>query len=263
MYRGFKLPQGFDKKEYFVKGQELYESNKKKVQNKINSFIAVDGSIDAVKMQEDWFPLINADVFISHSHNDEKTAIAFAGWLFEKFGIAAFVDSCIWGNANDLLEKLDTRYSWTDDKRESYNYTKVKNSTSHVHMMLITALSKMIDKTECLFFLKTPNAIIPSQVKDQTLSPWIYYEIAMTQLIRQHIPERRKIDASKLFSGGRVSILEKKELKMKFDLDLSYLTDLDNNTVDQWGKTKHSGEHKALDALDELYALKPIDIINI
>lgn len=47
-------------------------------------------------MQVSWFPQIKADVFISHSHSDEKLAIIFAGWLYNAFGLTAFIDSCVW-----------------------------------------------------------------------------------------------------------------------------------------------------------------------
>lgn len=53
-------------------------------------------------MQSYWFPKINADIFLSHSHKDEKLIIAFAGWLKDTFNLDVFIDSCIWGYSNDL-----------------------------------------------------------------------------------------------------------------------------------------------------------------
>jgi hypothetical protein len=52
-------------------------------------------------------------------------------------------------------------------------------------MMLSTALSMMIDKAECLFFLNTPNSIQATEAIDRTKSPWIYHEISISSLIRK------------------------------------------------------------------------------
>lgn len=38
-----------------------------------------DGYFDASKLQESWFPQVEADIFLSHSHKDEKLIISFAG----------------------------------------------------------------------------------------------------------------------------------------------------------------------------------------
>ena len=81
------------------KGSSIFTEMKDKVQYQLDSYISPDGSIDGTKMREDWFPQVEADVFISHSHKDEEKAIALAGWLHDKFGLKAFIDSCIWGYA--------------------------------------------------------------------------------------------------------------------------------------------------------------------
>ena len=72
------------------------------------------------------------------------------------------------------------------------------NGTSHVHMMLDTALTEMIDNTECIMFYNTPNSVlladdlqkIKNEKKKVTLSPWIYHELAMTSLVRICKPSR-------------------------------------------------------------------------
>ena len=63
-------------------------------------------------MQANWFPQIKADIFISHSHKDEDLALALAGWLKVSFGLTAFIDSCVWGYANDLLKMIDYKYCY-------------------------------------------------------------------------------------------------------------------------------------------------------
>lgn len=56
---------------------------------------------DGVAIQNDWFPEIDADIFISHSHNDCKLANGIAGWMNEEFGLRCFIDSNVWGYTND------------------------------------------------------------------------------------------------------------------------------------------------------------------
>lgn len=230
---------------------DLFNDNKQKVISVLKDF-ALNGSVlNGSKMQSDWFPQINGHIFISHSHNDKDAVIALAGWLYEYLGVTAFIDSCIWGNANELLKLIDDKFC-LNDGGETYNYTKRNYSTSHVHMMLSTALSKMIDKTECLFFYNTPQSISSSNIISKTESPWIYSEITMTQLLRHNMPERikRKIADTKTFSKGGVT----ERLQIEYEVDLTHLVDIDADTLNSWQKCGAKGER----ALDKLYELKPI-----
>lgn len=256
MYRGFNLDLNW-KPEYddnfFDLGKKMFDANSIKVKETLTSFVLNDGTLDGSKMQSNWFPQVKSDIFISHSHRDRKRAIALAGWLFETFSITAFVDSCIWGYADDLLKLVDNKHCY-DKSSNTYNYNLRNYSTSHIHMMLSTALSMMIDNSECLFFLNTPNSISTSDIISKTESPWIYAEIAMTQIIRQNIPRRRLVQETKMFSkGGRID----EGLKVQYDIDLTHLTDINVDTLNNWirGYTKTN----ANDALDRLYSLKPID----
>ena len=43
------------------------------------SSIINDKTISAAKIEKDWFPHFDADIFLSHSHRDEELAIKFAG----------------------------------------------------------------------------------------------------------------------------------------------------------------------------------------
>ena len=58
--------------------------------------------LDADKIQKSIFPQHDIDVFISHSHADEDEAIRIALSL-ENIGLTSFVDSCVWGYADELL----------------------------------------------------------------------------------------------------------------------------------------------------------------
>lgn len=269
MYRGFNLSleRKVFKEEDFEDLREIgFQSltcQKATIEGIINSFIDDDGFLDGSKMQANWFPQIKADVFISHSHKDRELALALAGWLRETFGLTAFIDSCVWGYANDLLKMIDNKYCY-QKATKTYSYQKRNYSTSHVHMMLSVALTQMIDNTECLFFLNTPNSITPNPIINQTESPWIYSEIATSQLIRKKkLEEYRQValmESQKTFSDGG-------ELKFRYDLPTEYLTEINADILETWEKYWSSldssnykypqySENLRVHALDKLYELK-------
>ena len=256
MYRGFNLDLNWQSKhddQFFDSGNKFYRDNQATVQATLKNFASGDGTLDGLKMQSNWFPKVQTDLFISHSHKDRKRAIALAGWLNDIFGIKSFIDSCIWGYADDLLKLIDNKHCY---KKESntYDYNLRNCSTSHVHMMLSTALTMMIDNSECLFFLNTPNSITTSDIVSKTESPWIYAEIALTQMLRQNIPRRRLVQETKYFSKGGVI---NEQLKVQYDLDLTHLTDIDIDTLIGWQKNHTKTNASA--ALDKLYDLEPIN----
>jgi hypothetical protein len=247
MFAGFNL---LDLSEEFItlyskKGSEIYEGHKEHIEKELDSFILKDGSIDGSKLQDDWFPQIEADIFLSHSHGDKEKAIAFAGWLSAELGLSAFIDSCVWGYANNLLKKIDNVYCMNTDGK-TYNYDLRNFSTSHVHMMLSNALTKMMHKTECVIFLNTPNSI---QTKDvvvnQTKSPWIYHEIAMTHVLRKKKPNRLGfLKKGYLFENAQV-------LTVTYDTKLDHLIKLEMADLLEWQKTYDS--KRTTHALDILY----------
>lgn len=104
MYRGFQLTLNTDnfphQKHLLDVGNNHLSKYRTELEKTINSFVLTDGSLAGNQMQKNWFPQINADVFISHSHQDKELAKTFAGWLYEAFGLTAFIDSCVWGYAN-------------------------------------------------------------------------------------------------------------------------------------------------------------------
>ncbi|CAK7076044.1 MAG: hypothetical protein PARBA_03099 [Parabacteroides sp.] len=269
MYKGFELfvPIEFWEEAYFKRllsdGRKRYNLRKKEVETKINSFISKDGCLDGSKMQEDWFPQVFADVFISHSHDDEDLAICLSQWLYERFGLETFVDSCIWGYANNLLKEIDNEYCRPDkdNNPNSYSYENRNYSTSHVHMMLSTALSMMIDKVECLFFLNTPNSIQPKDSISRTHSPWIYYEIAATKYIqKKERSDYRLHGGVELFSEGGSILLEKAErgVPIDYEIDTEHLTDIYRGALAKWEKMWPYGKPynaELVHSLDILYAI--------
>lgn len=253
MYRGFNLI--LQKENLQVESNSFSESisqQKKIIEDKIGSFIGENGSLDGSKMQTNWFPQIKVDIFLSHSHKDEKLAIALAGWLKETFGLTTFIDSCVWGFSNKLLKEIDGKYCRCQESK-AYDYQKRNYSTSHVHMMLSVALAQMIDNTECLFFLNTPNSITPADtIIEKTESPWIYSEIAMSRLVRKKsLDEHRETTQSE---SSRNSLKEG-NLKIQYDLPTDHLVNIEKNIIEKWVESCSIGRLRKANALDELYRL--------
>jgi len=161
MYRAFNLvghPWGPISRDL---GDVIFNKNKLMVRESLESYL--EGQIiDGTKLAEHWFPTIKADVFVSHSHNDEEDAVKCAGWLKSEFGLDPFIDSCVWGYADNLLKMIDDKYC-RNPGGETYSYEKRNGSTSHVHMMLSGALNAMLDSTECVIFINTRNSITSSE----------------------------------------------------------------------------------------------------
>eukprot|EP01029_Cantina_marsupialis_P013240 TRINITY_DN29292_c0_g1_i1.p1 TRINITY_DN29292_c0_g1~~TRINITY_DN29292_c0_g1_i1.p1 ORF type:complete len:233 (-),score=20.57 TRINITY_DN29292_c0_g1_i1:186-809(-) len=201
-------------------------------------------------MQENWFPKVNADIFISHSHSDRDTAIILAGILKKAFNIDSFIDSCVWGYSDELLREIDNQYCLQPDGY--YNYQKRNFSTAHIHMMLSTALNMMIDNTECLFFLNTKNSVSTSGIISKTESPWIYSEIATSKVIRRRDPIRfNKRSIGTFAEGGQII---NKGLHIDYTLDLDHLTNIDFNDLMKWMENYKEDQHP----LDVLYKLQSV-----
>lgn len=249
MYRGFNLKTNFTFEEYSELGEGLYETYKNNVRNKLDKYLSKNGILDGSAMQEDWFPEIKADIFISHSHMDEKNAIGLAGWLHKQFGLTSFIDSCIWGHSDELLLEIDKTHCQINPG--SYSYESRNRSTSHVHMMLLTALNKMIDNSECLFFLSTPESITTSEaIINKTKSPWIYAELEMSRLIRKKYHRTENyINERKNFSKAEDSIDE--SLEIEYEVDTNHLLDINATELNNWNRAFRAPH--STHALDVLY----------
>lgn len=254
MFAGFNLQISdvniFDK--YFSHGEAVLRSQRKTIEENLEAYICGDDVLNGTMMQEQWFPSVKADIFLSHSHKDERLIVALAGWLDEVCHVRAFVDSYIWAYSNKLLEKLDNKYcvKERDGDHTTYSYEKRNNSTSHVHMMLNTALEKMIDKSECLFFVNTPNSIdIADTMKiGATLSPWIFSELSLSQIVRHKKLAVYRPDEV-YFSRGSVN--ESASLQIKYNISLEHLKELSTDDLLQWSKSIRSTSSFPLDVLYE------------
>lgn len=250
MYRGFNIENiSFTAKNDLVQQYERSILDIDINENLID-FLDDDYVFDASAIQKDWFPQINADIFISHSHRDEKTAKALAMWLKNEFNLTAFIDSAVWGYFEDLLLTIQQT-------------TDLASATSHVHMMLNMALMQMIDKTECLFFLNTPNSItLSNEIDAGTYSPWIYSELGISQMIDKKLPERYTRQA--FSSRGSESLLLIEDAKFRYDLDISHLITLGNSELNAWHQKVNPTEFRA-NALryagQATYKKHPLDVL--
>lgn len=219
----------------------MYESICRLILDEENAF-------HADQIMDDWFPSINASVFISHSSCDKDNAVRFANWLFNNFGITSFIDSDFWECISDLQNKIDKAFCKLDGKQSSYSYEKRNYSTAHVHMILAHALTRMINQAECFFFIKSDNSISIENTFNRTFSPWIYHELETVDTIEIHKPIRKTLitedsqvrKSMECFSNKMVSYPVKGKRLISIDSDL--LMNWENKGNDE-------------DNLDELYRL--------
>lgn len=205
-------------------------------------------SLDADSIWDECFPEIKADVFISHSSKDAQLAKQFSGWLKTNLDLTAFIDSEIWGHSDDLLKDLDNQYC-LNSGGETYSYKKRNGSTAHVHMMLSYALTRMIDRTECFFFLETSNSVTAEDAVKGTYSPWIFHELATVDTIDLKSPKRSMTEKARYITENLSASME--ELKVKYPVLGRRLIELQSKSLTDWVAGGRSTTH----ALDDLYAM--------
>ena len=186
----------------------------------------------------------------------------FTGFLKEKLDLDTFIDSCLWRYSNDLLKELDKKYCKYSDG-VSYDYDKRNYSSSHVHMMLSIALSRMIDNCEAVFFLNSENSISLSEEIDseRTSSPWIYNELSMADIIQiREYEEYRKEsylefahrECETLYEGPDLHIQYKVNDILKKFIPLTYCDLI--NCAEEWEKASEQFQS----SLDYIYFSKGI-----
>lgn len=263
MYRGFQLDLGKDDfkdistlecEKSEVGWYVFNELNRYKVKKVIDECFLSDGSIDGSKMKENWFPQIQADIFISHSHQDKALACDLSKWMYLTFGLKVFIDSDIWGYYKDLKDNMLNNYR--DSTPEKCDELEDFVS-AHVHMMLSVALNQMIDNTECLFFLNTPNSLsINVPIIGTTPSPWIYSEIATSRLLRKRTPQRLDQTRSESTRSPRVYLRGSTNSvgpSIRHKMSVDHLMKIGSNILrewkDQWIKCDRTGPRHPLDSL--------------
>ncbi|MFR5267329.1 hypothetical protein [Clostridium sp.] len=232
-------------------GKSLNENTQKTVSDNLRKYIREDGYIDFVTIQEEWFPTIEADIFISHSHNDMKVVNALVGWLTQELKLKVFVDSYIWKSCDDLLYKIDKKFCLQSDQK-TFDYHKRNFSTTQVHMTLANALHKMIDRTECIIFLETENSLsLNTDIEKGTSSAWIYSELVMSNLLRENLP-KRYLKKSKEEREKFYNITESFNPLFRSDKELSQFTLIEACHLQKVSQYNLVQGHEYL---DELYKL--------
>lgn len=264
MYKGFlieSLSRDFVRR-HAGRGDALVEARRPAVAQGLRMYSGENGGLDADQLVKQWFPEIKADVFISHSHLDKDLAHGLVGWLQDELGVTAFVDSLVWSSADELLRQIDDNHCLNVAEGEnarsgkkSYDYNKRNLSTSHVHMMLAMAIAKMIDNCECLFFLSTPSSVSASKTindESHTSSPWLFAELALSNLIRtKKLPperQRRLQESSTVYDSVSMDSLD-----VSYTLPLKHLTRIDEKGLYKW--RVRAGSDRGVSALDTLYRL--------
>ena len=95
--------------EYKIIGESHLNSKVFEYKNDLNRYIR-KRTINGSELQDDNFPIIDADVFISHSSNDVSLANALAGWIHKEFKLKVFIDSNVWGYSQKLLEDINSDF---------------------------------------------------------------------------------------------------------------------------------------------------------
>lgn len=251
-------------KNYKKIGENHLSSQLAPFKDKIQKLVLSD-TMNGSEIQKKCFPEVDADIFISHSHNDKNLANSLAGWLYEEFGLKVFIDSNVWEYSNNLLNKINDKYSNKQINQNGeflYDYRSCNYASQHVNIMLSTALQKMIDKVECIILLNTDNSISVfdnhKKKLNQTYSPWIYSEILSTQIIRKkplfYYREYRNDEIRAAFESSSENYFA---FQITYDVSLEHLVKLNGSDLQRWLEKYCLGFVEYYDyPLDALYSFK-------
>lgn len=214
----------FDLEEYAKEGYKIVDKEKEVVEKKLDEYKFPENSneVNLSEVIKDWFPLGQYDIFLSHSHSDEKKAIAISYYLKKWFDLDCFVDSCVWGYAETLLKKLDKKYCKKNGK--TFDYDCRNGTTAHVHLMLNSALMEMMQSCSFFVFLQTDNSLQTNRkgVENWTYSSWIYSELNMSRIMFNILNSNKMVD----YSRRRV-VAESKRLPMGYsNVDTRHLNNV-------------------------------------
>ena len=233
-------------------GESIFSDFRNQISGSIEEYLNPNGHIDANTLRDAWFPKVEADVFISHSHANRDLALMLAGFLKENFDLNAFIDSTIWGNIAELQQKIDQPL--LDPFTHTYNYEKRNQSTAYVHILLSTALTKMMDNCEALFFLSTDQSL---SYQSTTSSVWIYHELFTANFLRINVPQRFSTQTRGFSDGGKTQFMLNEAYSFDFEVDLTDFKRLRGSQLCQWKREfLNSPQTHALDVLYKTFEIK-------
>lgn len=257
MYLGFEIEQfeplsGVDRNSV-----DAYADQAKRRIDKLAQYIigTYDGRqlLDADALSDKIFPEKKYDVFLCHSHMDEKKAVNLAIAL-ESRGLKVFVDSMVWGYFGQLVDTI------SDAVRPSHNETQRQLSQricADVNMMLAGALHRMISRSEAFIFVRSERSVpFTYGANAKTFSPWLFSELQFSFQVQHAVPKRirEKIEGRVLDSvtGCNNLSLESMEYLMAFKAFNDHLPAIHGEKLQKWFAQLSTGA-KGVAVLDSLY----------
>lgn len=200
--------------------------------------------VDEIKYDDfidGFFPRINTHVFISHSHSDKNKAISLANFFYKKFGIRSFIDSEVWGYLDDALLELNKTYNPVDGKENTYCYEDCMKLSSNLNLILSSALTKMIDSSDCMIFINTDNSCKAANNSFSTKSPWIFTEILMSSLLKhkghKDRPKKPMLEEASVHGMEKFeSTTTNKGLVITYPLGMEHIVKVDDNILNNINK---------------------------
>lgn len=245
-------------------GKVILEKQKNKIKNELSEYLVENKSIDGDRTMEEWFPSIDCDIFISHSHKNQDLALSLAGWIKDSFGLDCFVDSALWGDSDELLRIIDNKYC-LNKVTNTYDYDTRNISTSHVHMMLVNSLMKMVDKTEAIFFLNTPDFMTLDKGMNYpyTYSPWLYTEYTIASYLPRKYAKDRRLQKScknEILLENRIP-----PFHIGYKVNLEKFPMINDIDLNNWKYEAGIGNRKCFDEypLDSLYRMKKVNTMDV
>ena len=176
---------------YNIDNYKIEEWFQKQIQNHNNniiSFINKYGELSADEILKKIFPTPpQANIFISHSHDDIDEAKMLAFTLANEFHENVFIDEYVWGSADNLLDQINLNAY--DVISDTYDIDQSCLNASSIYILLANAISKVIHQCKFFIFLKSHNSL-GCLTPGHTRSPWIYFEL---QLINDIIKNEERI----------------------------------------------------------------------
>jgi hypothetical protein len=266
MYVGFELKNYRNLSSIPTSERDLFKSGDKAKIDNLKKYLICqfekDDVIDAEEVAKHLFPSTSNHIFLSHSHGDEQCAIDFAISMKKK-GVDVFVDSCAWGYFQDLIDSLNRQYALPEhvDGRTIYDYNRATEIAAGVHMILASALQRMISNCELFVFLNSSNSTPIKDYKsfDRTLSPWISSELQFSALASHDIPPRRRkslglenINEQRVFK----STASDGGVKFAFKAFNKHLPDIDGADLFGWYTDARKEGFSLLDSLYDKFDLE-------
>lgn len=191
MYLGFEIEHYKPTEHFFDFRIDGYVNNAKSRIDDLARFMIGTYNrhiiLDAEELSEAIFPEADYDVFLSHSHGDQRNAVDLALALGKR-GLKVFVDSTVWGFFGDLVEKIIAETRPHDNETKEGHVHRIH---ADVHMMLAGALHRTIARAETFVFVRSEKSVpLSFGDKVRTLSPWLFSELQFSFQVQHATPTR-------------------------------------------------------------------------